>query len=693
MLKLEIILKSDLCAGSGESNGNSIDTDICTDELGFPYIPGRRIKGCLKDSAVALKNYGDEFSNDESIIALFGGNGGNSGSLKIGNAYMENLDSMKGFVRSNRAECLKSFTKSNSIVSLFTSVRGQTRIDENGIAQDGSLRYMRVLNQYSSLDGKPLRFVADVNVDGKDKELLERCCRATRHIGTNRNRGLGNVEMRLIEYNESTASVSHETKQLSGKVCISYSLSLDEPVTLPGNDEQLTSIPARSVIGCMVKEYLRNGSSEDKLFKDLFLNGNCVWTSLNPVINGKHSNPAPLNVMRTPNETFKFINLYNHKDFKGKSKTIEKYFAVKKDDGYKLCDVDYHTVYHHSKDEDGGLYMQTSLDKEMVYGGEVYADSKMADDIIELLKNARLAFGRSKSAQYSGCTLRSIEVDSADDSLVSIKANEEFYVLLKSDMVFVKDGVYVCGAEDIREELSKRFGAELELESAYCNYHVISGYHAMWQLQKPQIRTVRGGSIYRLKALNDFNTGVNCQLGLYPQEGFGLFEIITEDEMSRLDNISKASADKVNCSNSDNEMFKGAVIAMAAEEELRLLASRVMEEKVDNYRDRLKHSSIGRLRNMLSDAQSYSQLVEMVNDVKESDKNSAVEVTRKQSLTNIINDVYEGEANIDSMLRYNKELCSLAKNNEYARKKINSMWKNPLWVVVHNLYYNIGGKE
>ena len=140
-------------------------------------------------------------------------------------------------------------------------------------------------------------------------------------------------------------------------------------------------------------------------------------------------------------------------------------------------------------------------------------------------------------------------------------------------------------------------------------------------------------------------------------------------------------------------MFEGAIITMAAKEELRLLASKVMREKNDKDRNNLSHSTIGRLRNMLSDAQTYSQLVTMIDDVKESDKNSAKEITRKELLKGIVKDVFEGGDNVDNLLRYNKELCSLAKNNKYANEKVCSMWKEPLWIVIHNLYYNIGGKE
>ena len=55
MKKLRITLRSDLCAGSGESFGNSVDTDICISDAGLPYIPARRLKGCLRAEAVQLK--------------------------------------------------------------------------------------------------------------------------------------------------------------------------------------------------------------------------------------------------------------------------------------------------------------------------------------------------------------------------------------------------------------------------------------------------------------------------------------------------------------------------------------------------------------------------------------------------------------------------------------------------------------
>ena len=55
---LKITLRSDLCVGNGESVGNTVDTDVCMDEAGLPYIPARRLKGCLKQAAQELERMG-----------------------------------------------------------------------------------------------------------------------------------------------------------------------------------------------------------------------------------------------------------------------------------------------------------------------------------------------------------------------------------------------------------------------------------------------------------------------------------------------------------------------------------------------------------------------------------------------------------------------------------------------------------
>ena len=50
----EIELMSDLCPGSGFSYAGIIDSDVSFDTFGFPYISGKRIKGCMRETAKLL---------------------------------------------------------------------------------------------------------------------------------------------------------------------------------------------------------------------------------------------------------------------------------------------------------------------------------------------------------------------------------------------------------------------------------------------------------------------------------------------------------------------------------------------------------------------------------------------------------------------------------------------------------------
>ena len=68
--KLEIELLSDLCAASGEVHNSLIDCDVTYDEYGIPYIPAKRLKGCIREAALELFELG--IITKEQYDKLFG---------------------------------------------------------------------------------------------------------------------------------------------------------------------------------------------------------------------------------------------------------------------------------------------------------------------------------------------------------------------------------------------------------------------------------------------------------------------------------------------------------------------------------------------------------------------------------------------------------------------------------------------
>ena len=57
-MKIKIELLSDLCTCSGETYNSMVDMDVVYDENGIPYIPAKRLKGCIRESALEMQELG-----------------------------------------------------------------------------------------------------------------------------------------------------------------------------------------------------------------------------------------------------------------------------------------------------------------------------------------------------------------------------------------------------------------------------------------------------------------------------------------------------------------------------------------------------------------------------------------------------------------------------------------------------------
>ena len=312
MARICIELLSDLCAGSGESLGNVVDTDMYVDEFGLPVIPGRRLKGCLRKAAEELAEM--ELINGEDVEMLFGTDLNGEGKMIIGDAELECANELRAWLKNKDNEENSKVLKAPAQVSrLFTSIRGQTKLLD-GIADPGSLRFTRVLNHISPMTGQHLIMVALVEAPEDKADVLKKCCQALRHMGMHRNRGLGWVKAEYSTASEAksaseTAVVKTELKD--NRIRLEYRIALDANLVLTGADGQVTAIPGRSVIGCMAAAWLRVHSGKDggdPEFRKLFLSGEVNWSDLTPVIDGKRSEPAPLMLAQLKDRSWKEEN-------------------------------------------------------------------------------------------------------------------------------------------------------------------------------------------------------------------------------------------------------------------------------------------------------------------------------------------------------------------------------------------------
>ena len=206
-LRLEVVLRSPTLIGSGEGFGAVIDSDIVFDNLGLPYIPARRLKGCLKDAAEHVAEMfqmaGIPFpgSSESILLDIFGKKGIQQGSVQFSNLTIKNYAANREWL-TYLSSTYSAMMTPESILASFCELRQQTAINKTfGIAEDASLRTSRVLK-------KNLRFsgILDVQKDDPDvKKALAVACYHLRHIGTKRNRGFGEVECTLLDASTHTA--------------------------------------------------------------------------------------------------------------------------------------------------------------------------------------------------------------------------------------------------------------------------------------------------------------------------------------------------------------------------------------------------------------------------------------------------------------------------------------------------------
>lgn len=209
--ELKVDIESYASVGSGESYGAYIDDDVVYDTFGLPYLPGKRIKGLLRESALEISemNMGSVCKiKIDDILKLFGTTT-LTGKITVGNLRLEDYDNLKkwiGWAFSN--DKTNTLINKNSVLSCFTEIKQHTAIDDDATAKEHSLRTVRVL--------KPLCFNGSLRGDFAKEEqehmekVLTLACINLRRLGTKRNKGYGKVK----------CSFSSKDNDLTGKLLV-----------------------------------------------------------------------------------------------------------------------------------------------------------------------------------------------------------------------------------------------------------------------------------------------------------------------------------------------------------------------------------------------------------------------------------------------------------------------------------------
>lgn len=169
-LTYNILFLSDWHCGSGLSGGAEADVTVIKDDRNLPYIAGKTIKGLLKEALEDIAEVNQCTKGD--IDAIFGIEAYDTNDKK---AFFSNATLSKE-EREDIAPELSDF--------LYRNI-ASTQIKPNGTAKESSLRVMEVCIPIT-LEGKITGIASQ-----EQKDLLTKALKWVRHVGVNRNRGLG----------------------------------------------------------------------------------------------------------------------------------------------------------------------------------------------------------------------------------------------------------------------------------------------------------------------------------------------------------------------------------------------------------------------------------------------------------------------------------------------------------------------
>ncbi|MEQ8170899.1 MAG: RAMP superfamily CRISPR-associated protein [Candidatus Eremiobacterota bacterium] len=565
---LEMTLLSDTLPGSGEGLSGIIDRDISYDNFGIPYIPSKRIKGILRESA---RDLSDANLLTAKIIEIFGDIGQEKGcSFKISNGYLKNYRQYRDFLKYTAgANDLAGIFNRESLMDYFTYNRSQTTINRyTGTAEENSLRVSRVLK-------KGLIFDFHIDYDEKYKEDLEKIIKVTRHFGIARSRGLGHIKLSLRENSviEKLEDKSNIIPEEASKLSVDKSEFNDEGLyELPleitnlsqilvtnkvgGDQISETYIPGGFILGALAYNYIQKKSinpASDITFRDIFLSGEVKFCNLYPSKNDNTFYPSPVSLVKQKDTGILYDLAYETdaeevKNIQTQS-TSGQFIFIQNNDIYAQTvskEIEYHhrrpkdrSIGHAGKNQtitdDGEFFQFEVISSHQSFSGRITGKYNYLKELLDTVdEEMTLYLGKSKTAQYGKCKLKIQGIKELDKSEKLWQKDENIVITLVSDMILLdnKYGFNDSSVENFKIELARFLQidpSEIEIKKSFLKYKKIGGFLGVWKLPKIQSNALAAGSVIILK--NNSQKDIILEkltgksFGTRIEEGFGQIKI------------------------------------------------------------------------------------------------------------------------------------------------------------------------
>lgn len=647
-MQLIIRLLSDLCTYSGDTHNSLVDTDVVYDENGIPYIPAKRIKGCIREAALEMVELGIAPSE---LHEIFGKEGQQSSAFSLSNAYIENYGEVTDVLK----KCCHTELKSpQNVLDQYTYMRVQTAVNpETGTAQENSLRRIRVVK-------RGLVFIAECNWNRQvsSPELLEQAVSLVKHMGMSRTRGLGLVEMELIGQDKEQKKafvpdrwqhVLFDQNQLYDHNQIKYTVHLRSAIickSAQGNQAVTEDYIAGSkILGLIAGALKPEGYSRILESGEVIVSNGYIKNGEERCVPGQISLQKIKDLRYDSNGEMKIKDmlLTDPSEIRDKQMTPANIRYI--DHNGMIGDVETEISYHHQRPSDKSVGRATGLDGSSFYQlaaispgqsfcGYIYASREQAKQIIdavEAMGEVRMGYGRSSEFGAVDFTLDSVEERKEEHKIV-----KKAILTLGADVLLYNDqGMITTDIRALEKELRKMTGTQdLHLEKPYIQFNAIGGYNVTWQRRKPAAYALAKGSTFLLCSESGFDMGLlNGKFaGERVSEGFG--ELLVKEPAEISDVVVRKLQTERTAEKTEEIMAETMVQDTTGildglfQKEFEKRISQAVREKLDfpklNYENRMDgmNAAVAKLRVLFGTEHSYESLKNEVSAIEKESKNS-----------------------------------------------------------------------
>ncbi len=643
MAKFTITTKSYTAVASGEGAG-IIDSDVIYDNFGIPFIPAKRLKGLLRDSAQEILNF-ITIANTNIIDEIFGTEL-RQGKTIFENAYIENYKNIKTEIEElrNKKEYKNLLSKSN-ILSFYTILRQQTAIDDRGIAKEHSLRTIRVLKP----DIKFEAIVDDSTLSQQARALLYLAIKNLCRLGLNRNMGFGLVECNTVidnvnhdnvlnllqnssfsqEASENTTEVTSFLQNYTSSNIVTKYLKITtlSPVLLSERTGDLNTtdtrlyIPGTTIRGLLANTLIKkldlnvSNAHLNPLFKTCFIDDKLSISFAYPSEKDKIFTPFPQNLQSEKGEKYEVNDIFynNSKNTKANSG-----FVYIDNSVIEKTKISTRAYFHGTRDDrkgkntDGAIFYYDSIEPQQEFIVSISAPEDVLNDLLNLTSNSfEGRIGRSKTSQYGKIKIEWI--DNLNQEPSDLTGEDEITLVSISPMIlFNEHGTAETSKELLKEYLKNKINADFEVHNQVCRITKVDYFNGQWACKSQSFRAFSEGSVFHLKFSklideNLLNTLLDIEkngIGELTQMGYGRVKFIKifHEELKISDIKNNKSYNPIQPTYTKN------ILEKILDEQYKIITEHLGRQDTKNYK-KISASLCGRMIKVLQKPETNSGFI------------------------------------------------------------------------------------